>query len=165
MKKARVTYPFVPKSAAWLSPGEFWALPLSDGTYGCGRVIQVPPKEVRRNSMHFLGALLDWHSAEKPTSEAIAGCQCLKQSDMHIRAVTRVGGEILGIRELELDGIKPWLFRGAEFWRNSTVKNGLIPVRPQQPEDDVLPVLVTSGMNVLRSLAEERYVEKRRNVG
>jgi len=35
-------YPFIPKSNRYLEVGQFWALPLSDGRYGCGRVMAVP---------------------------------------------------------------------------------------------------------------------------
>jgi hypothetical protein len=108
--------------------------------------------------MMFLAGLLDWHSPELPTSNSIAGATCLRQSQVHIRAITRTGGKILGFRELSADRIKPWLFRGAEFWRNSQVHLGLIPVRAQTPGDNRLPVLSTSGYDVARLLAEDRFV-------
>lgn len=31
-----ITYPFEPKSIAYLRAGQFWAVPLSDGRFGCG---------------------------------------------------------------------------------------------------------------------------------
>src|SRR5262249_10570900 len=36
---AEPTYPFVPRSTAYLRPGQFWAIPLSDGRFACGRVL------------------------------------------------------------------------------------------------------------------------------
>jgi hypothetical protein len=148
LKAKRPGYPFVPKSANWLIAGQFWALPLSDGTFGCARVVEVPLPENRVSRMEFLAGVLDWHGTASPTPESIAGARCLKQGHAHIRAITRTGGQILGIRDLAADGIEPWLFRGAEFWRNSRVCRGLIPIRPQTPDDDDLPVLSTWGYDV-----------------
>ena len=160
MKTKRLSYPFVPKSVNWLIAGQFWALPLSDGTFGCGRVIEVPPAEVRTSRVTFLAGVLDWHSAVAPTSDSIAGARCLDQGQAHIRAITRTGGEILGFRDPAEDGIEPWLFRGAHFWKNSQVFRGLVPVRPQTPKDEELPVLSTWGYNVPCVRAESRFVKE-----
>jgi hypothetical protein len=158
MKQKRLTYPFVPKTINWLRAGQFWALPLSDGTFGCARVIEVPPVEFRRSRVEFLAGVIDWHSNVAPTSDSIAGARCLKQARAHIRAITRTGGAILGFRDLAHDRIDPWLFRGAEVWINSQVFQGLTPVRAQTPGDDELPVLSTWGYNFARLIAEKRYV-------
>lgn len=160
MKGRRPNYPFAPKTANWLTVGDFWALPLSDGTFGCGRVIQVPPADMGLGRMAFLAGVLDWHGAVVPSSESIAGAACLDQGRAHIRAITRTGGTILGFRELSKDGIEPWFFRGAEFWKNSQVYRGLSPERPQTTKDSHLPILSTWGYNVVRVIAESRYVKK-----
>jgi hypothetical protein len=160
MKGKRPTYPYVPKSAQWLLPGEFWALPLSDRTFGCARVIQVSPPELENSRMMFLAGLLDWHSTKLPTPDSIAGANCLRQGQAHIRAITRTGGEILGFRSLSADRIKPWLFRRTAYWRNSQVYRGLIPVRAQIPRDNCLPVLSTWGYESARVVAEARFVKR-----
>ncbi|HET6323680.1 MAG TPA: hypothetical protein VFG04_03185 [Planctomycetaceae bacterium] len=157
MKAKRPSYPFVPKSANWLIAGQFWALPLSGGTFGCARVIEVPRYENRVSRMMFLAGVLDWHGPALPTAEAIAGARCLEQGEAHIRAITRTGGKILGIRDLAADRIEPWLFRGAEFWRNSRVSRGLVPIRSQTPDDDNLPVLSTWGIDYPRFIAESHF--------
>jgi hypothetical protein len=162
MKIRNLEYPFVPKSANWLISGQFWALPLSDGTFGCGRVIEVPSAEMRFSRMEFLAGVLDWHSNKMPHSDSIAGSRCLDQGHAHIRAITRSGGKVLGFRDLASDGIEPWLFRGAEFWRNSQVCRGLIPIRAQTPDDNRLPVLSTWGYAVACVIAEARFVKKTR---
>ena len=36
---------------------QFWALPLSDGSFGCGRVIQLAPAEMMGARVSFLGAV------------------------------------------------------------------------------------------------------------
>jgi hypothetical protein len=161
MKQKRLTYPFVPKSANWLRAGHFWALPLSDGTFGCARVIEVPAADSGRSRVMFLAGVLHWHSSIVPTPDSIAGAQCLDQGHAHIRAITRTGGEILGFRDLAADHIEPWTFRGAHFWRNSEVYRGLVPVRAQRPEDNDLPVLSTWGYGVPCVIAEARFVEKK----
>jgi hypothetical protein len=153
-----LTYPIIPKSAYSLLPGQFWALPLSDGSFGCGRIIQIPPN-LQFSRMHFLAGLLDWHSFAPPTSESIAGAVCLAQGSAHIKAIIETGGSILGFRNLETDGIEPWTFRGAQFWKNSQVHYGLIPMRPQTPEDENLPLLSTWGYNVIRVIAENRFIK------
>jgi hypothetical protein len=160
MAGKRPDYPFVPKSTKWLLAGQFWALPLSDGTFGCARVIQVPTPDSGLGRVLFLAGVLDWHSPKLPTAESIAAAVCLRQGQAHIKAITETGGEILGIRELAIDGIEPWLFRGAHGWLNSQVYRGVQPVRPQRPTDNRLPVLSTWGYDVARVIAEARYVKK-----
>lgn len=158
MNPRRVTYPLVPKSAASLIPGQFWSLPLSNGTFGCGRVVQLAPAGMMGARVSFLGAVLDWVAPSPPTSATIAGVPCVSQGHVHIKAITETGGEILGHRSLELDGIEPWLFRGAYGWQNSSVQKGLIPVRPQTSADDELPVFSTWGYGFPVEIAEARFV-------
>lgn len=160
MPKKHPGYPFVPKTVRWLQAGDFWALPLSDGTFGCGRVIDVPTREMELGTMMFLAGVLDWHASHEPTSATIAGAPCLTQGIVHLRAITRSGSPVLGFRELALDGISPWMFRGAEFWRNSFVHLGLTPTRPQTPDDDALPTLSSWGYDVARGIADDRFVKK-----
>ena len=160
MKQKRLVYPLIPKSAGWLIPGQFWALPLSDGTFGCGRVIEVPTADQRVSRMEFLAGVVDWHGPVEPTSELIAGAPCLTQGRAHIRAITRTGGALLGHRDLASDGVEPWLFRGAHHHANSEVLRGFMPLRPQTPEDRGLPVLSTWGYDVPRVVAEARFVKR-----
>jgi hypothetical protein len=134
--------------------GQFWALPLRDGSFGCGRVIQlVPGMRVR-----FLAGVLDWRGPSSPTSESIAGARCLDQGQAHLKAITETGGSILGYRPLELDQIEPWNFRGAQYHLNSSVMKGLEPIRAQRPEDSCLPVLSTWGYGVPVILVENRFL-------
>ena len=160
MRHKPLEYPFIPKSVRVLVPGQFWALPLSDGSFGCCRVIQTPPPGPGASRVLFLAALLDWHGPTKPSRESIAGAACIKQSQLHICAVLRTGGAILGHRPLDAEGIEPWLFRGSEYHANSVVLRGLTPLRTQRPTDRDLPVLCTSGYGVLTLLAERRFVAR-----
>ena len=159
MSRKKPQYPFVPKSTSSLVPGQFWALPLSDGSFGCGRVIQLMPKEITGARVSFLAAVLDWHCAEPPTPESIALAPCVAQGHVHLKAITETGGSVLGHRALDADGIQPWLFRRAHGWQNSKVQLGFIPLRPQQPEDCDLPVFSTWGFDFAASIADARFVQ------
>jgi hypothetical protein len=110
----------------------------------------------------FLAGLLDWHGNELPTDESIARSKCLEQGQAHIKTILETGGSILGYRPLELDGIQPWFFRGAECHINSYVQRGLTPTRPQRFSDDTLPVLSTWGFRVIQIIAETRFIKNER---
>src|ERR1700754_3406964 len=86
-------YPFVPKSNKHLSPGDFWAIPLENGTFGAGMVLELCPKGLPGARM-----------------SSIAGSRTLEQGVAHILAITQTGGAIIGNRALDLDGIEPWVF-------------------------------------------------------
>jgi hypothetical protein len=152
--KFPATYPFVPRSTAALVPGQFWAIPLSDGSFGCGRVIELKPPGSKGARVSFLAGVLNWRSEVPPASCTIAGAKCLDQGVAHLKAITETGGSILGHRLLHLDHIESWEFRGAAFYVNSHVYKGLRPMRPQQPSDTSLPVLRTWGYHVPVHIAE-----------
>src|SRR5262249_32527133 len=69
-----MNYPFVPKSTATLEPGQFWSIPLDNGRFACGRVIQLRIENGMRDSRLFLAGLMDWWGRKPPTAERIAGC-------------------------------------------------------------------------------------------
>jgi len=98
-------YPFVPKSNADLAPGQFWSIPLSDGRFGCGRVLRVDRDRAYGARILFVGAVLDWVGETPPTSEAIAGAEVLAVGTTHVRTIANGGGTVLGIRPLAADGI------------------------------------------------------------
>jgi hypothetical protein len=95
------TYPPIPRATAQLRPGQYWSIPLSDGRFGCGRVLRV-----EHGRTWFVGAILDWVGAEPPTSDAIAGSPVLEVGKAHIRLITFGDGAILGERPLSADGIR-----------------------------------------------------------
>jgi hypothetical protein len=99
-------YPFVPKTTAHLAPGQIWSIPISDGRFGCGRVLRIDPDRGYGARVLFTGAVLDWIGEEPPTPEAIAGRPALSVGVAHVRAIRENGGEIVGERPLELDPIE-----------------------------------------------------------
>jgi hypothetical protein len=79
-----------------LRPGQFWSVPLSDGRFGCGRVLGIDRNRGYGSRTWFLGAVLDWVDAEPPTAESIAGAPVLEVGHAHIDVITSDGGGILG---------------------------------------------------------------------
>lgn len=101
---AEPTYPLVPKSNRQLRPGQFWAIPLSDGRFAAGRVMAVPAFGFGDRTGVVVG-LMDWVGDHPPTSEDLAGRPVLVQAKARCEAITMTGGEVLGLRPLDLDGL------------------------------------------------------------
>lgn len=152
-------YPFIPKSTAYLKPGQFWSIPLDNGRFACGRVIELPPRSEPRDRTSFLAGLLDWAGNEPPTYESIAGCKTIKQGNVHIKTIRENDGEILGFRPLEEDNLEPQLFlsqsgsgghcflqRGYKILRRATAE-----------ERKLYPALSTWGYKVIKILAEKHF--------
>src|SRR6266487_572809 len=99
------SYPFVPKSNAKLWPGQFWAIPLSDGRFACGRVLAIDVDKTYGARSSFVAGLLDWVGREPPNADSIAGAPVLEVGTAHVRVIERSGGAVLGERPLEADGI------------------------------------------------------------
>jgi hypothetical protein len=99
----------------------------------------------------FLCGLMDWEGKERPTDQAFEGSRVLAVGRAHIRTIQETGGEILGLRPLEADGIELGLFQEGGW-----VTDGGDPLRRVTPNDH-LPVLGTWGFNVIRVLAEKHF--------
>jgi len=162
-------YPFEPRSIAYLKPGQFWSIALSDGTIGCGRVLGFPSKEsplAPTGTKIFLAGLMDWKGAGPPTAESIGGSKVIAQGWAHIKAILDSGGQILGHRELDpvADGLAEnrevshrgggivWLYEGATLLRPATDEERL-----------GLKVRGTWGTRVFALTAEHRLVKSRRS--
>ena len=102
-----MAYPLIPKTNAHLVPGQFWSIPMSDGRFGCGRVLRIDPDRASGRRTWFVGAILDWVGDAPPSSETIAGRPLLDVGHAHVRIVSFGGGAILGERPLEADAIEP----------------------------------------------------------
>ncbi len=153
-------YPFIPKSTLRLRPGDFWSIPLSNGHFGCGRVIELPPSGRPGSRTMFLAGLLDWSSASAPTPLTIAGRRVLEQGAVHLKALTENGGAILGNRPLELDGIEPAWFLDSSPGNNCMLMKGYEVMRAATLEEQArLPVFSTWGYRVIVGLAEDYFVK------
>lgn len=147
-------FPFIPRSTVTLRPGDFWAVPISDGSFACGRVLELPPKGMRGQRVSFLGGLLDWHASSPPTSASIAGAGALEQGIMHLLAITSSGGEVLGHRALDLDGLEP-----GTFVNGNMVHKGFTRLRDWRLDDTVrYPGLSWWGYDVIQILAHKHFL-------
>jgi hypothetical protein len=153
----RREFPFVPKSAIALCPGDFWAVPVSDGSFACGRVLELMPKGVPGERVAFLGGLLDWHASLPPTADSIARAGTVEQGVMHVRAIINSGGEVLGHRPLQLDGLEP-----ATFVNGNSVQKGFTRLREWCPEDTArFPSLSYWSYDVITTLAHKHFLGRR----
>ncbi len=156
----KTKYSFVPKSNRYLSPGDFWAIPLADGSFGCGVVLELYPKGLPGSKIAFLASLLNWHGNSLPTFESIAGSHTLEQGIVHILAITQTGGSILGNRPLELDGIEPWVFINGDI-----IQRGFTQLRKWRRKDnECYPTLSWWGYDVIQIYANKHllgYMESR----
>jgi hypothetical protein len=80
--------PFIPKSNAFLQPGDFWAMEYEPGRYTAGRVIEMPWQHGVDDRRTFLAALMDWRSLSLPNSNSLEGSRILAQGKMSVRAFT-----------------------------------------------------------------------------
>ena len=139
-------------------PGQFWAIPLRDGSYACGRVVQSAASRPGASRVLFLAGLLDWHGLAEPDASSIAGAKCIRQAKTHIKCIKETGGAILGIRPLELDGISPLLFRSGLGEEQGWVMKGLDYVRKVATRDKDLPQLSIWGYLFIRELAVHHFL-------
>jgi len=152
---AAIKYPLVPKSSQKLVPGDFWAVPLRDGTFGCGRVLERMPRGMPGARVGFLGALLNWRGERQPDYESIARAPALEQGVMHIMAITQTGGAVLGNRPLQLDGVEPWV-----FGHGNDVQRGFTVLRRRSQADRNLPSLSWWGYDVIQILANKKLLRE-----
>jgi hypothetical protein len=139
-----------------LEPGQYWSIPLDNGRFACGRVIQLQIKNGKRDRRSFLAGLMDWWGRKPPTADRIAGCEVIEQGSADIKTIVETGGQILGTRELALEAIEPLLFRDA--WVATWVQRGFDYVRPfDRRKDAQLPVFSGWGYLVIKEIAEDRF--------
>jgi hypothetical protein len=113
------------------------------------------------NSRTFLAGLMGWESDDPPTASALSGGVLVAQGWAHIVTIQKNGGQILGHRELALDGICG--LREVSHRGGGTVMlyEGDTAVRPATAEEAALmPVMATWGYNVVSVLAERLFVKR-----
>jgi hypothetical protein len=158
LRNLRFTYPFVPKSTAYLEPGTFWSIPLDNGRFACGRVIQLLVRHRRRDSRIFLAGLIDWVGSSLPTSESIAGRKVLEQGSVHVKTIRECDGLVLGHRSLELDGIEPALMLDQSPGKGCRVQKGFeLLGRATKKQQETLPVYGGWGFRVIKGYAEDHF--------
>ena len=109
--------------------------------------------------MIFLAALMDWVGEAQPTEDDLIGSSVIEQGKAHVKIIRRTGGVILGCRPLHLDGITG--LREVTHRGGGTVYlyEGATRLRAASREEAAsLPLLSTWGLNVIRLVAEQRFV-------
>jgi len=96
-------YPFVPKSTAHLVAGQFWAIPLNDGKWACGRVLAGSAGGGPGSRTMFVAGLMDWVGDRPPTEESIGVSRVLEVGRVHLRTIAGTGSQILGHLPLSPD--------------------------------------------------------------
>ncbi|MBL8869768.1 MAG: hypothetical protein JNK90_08230 [Planctomycetaceae bacterium] len=156
--RSSVKYPFVPKSTAYLEPGQFWSIPLDNGWFACGRVLQLKIVDGQRDRRQFLAGLIDWRGTSVPTDEAIAGAQLLDHGQVHIKTITENGCEIQGFRSLEQDSIEIPLTLDESTGPRCRLRRGFnvlgVATKDQQER---LSVFSTWGYRVIKIRAEKYF--------
>src|SRR5262245_35860404 len=147
MTERAIKYPFVPRSTSRLAPGQFWSFPLLGGRFACGRVLQLRHEpNGKRDPRIFVAGLMDWVGSSSPTFESIAGRPLLAHGGAHILAITANGGEILGLRPLELDRLEVPLTLSQSSPRGCQVQRGFDTIGPaSQQQIDTLDVFESWG--------------------
>lgn len=139
-----------------LRPGQYWAIPISNGRFACGRVMQLNTPEIPTKSRTFFGGLHDWVRTKPPSPDSIARASFVAFGVMHIRAITTTGGAVLGVHPLQADAIPKLL--SAHGGSGTMLLHGADPIREARPEEwGTLPVLGFWGYNFIRELAESRF--------
>jgi len=150
-------FPYVPKSTKGLGLGDFWAIPLDDGQFACGRVLAFDHRKGKQDLRGFLAGLLHWVSDSPPTFDSISGAQIVIQGGAHLRTILATGGTILGNRPLELDDISPALALCSAGGPHCRVMRGFEVVRPATKQDiESLPVFSTFGFMAMRNYANSK---------
>ena len=98
-------YPFIPSSTSYLLPGQYWSIPLTSGSFACGRVLQLKFDDGKQDRRLFLAGLIDWIGHAPPTPDVIGGRVLIAHGCAHIRTMSENDGEILGCLPLEFDNL------------------------------------------------------------
>lgn len=89
------TYPLSPRSSRDLRIGDYWTVPLSDGTFVCLQVTDL--QQSGPGSLKTLVAgVVDWRDATLPNESDLVGRRVLEQGLTRIEAFTEVGSRVIG---------------------------------------------------------------------
>ncbi|WP_036193773.1 Imm26 family immunity protein [Marinobacter daepoensis] len=147
-------YPITPKKPSEIREGDFYYIPLSNGWFACGRLLEIEKKSGRKTKSILVG-LHDWTGRAKPTAEDIHNCPIIEQGVMHINSIGHVGGEVIGFKPLGDDGLKPL----PQFEAGNLIL-GFKNLGPLPKEEyEKYSRRLTYGLKVILLLAEKHFVE------
>ncbi|WP_445364512.1 Imm26 family immunity protein [Microbulbifer sp. ANSA003] len=147
-------YPHIPKKASEIKEGEFFYIPLSNGSFACGRLLAIEKKSGRKTKSILVG-LHDWAGENYPTKEDIHNCAIIEQGVMHINSIGHVGGQVIGFKPLSEDNLEPMPQFEAGYLIQGFDNLGEIPTE----EYDNYTRRVTYGLNVIRLKAEHHFIK------
>ena len=160
--KAAITvmdYPFTPKSTSKLTSGQFWAVPMANGRFACGRVLQLNTEEIPTPTRGFFGGLHDWVGDAEPSSNDLKGRGFVAFGVMHIKAIATTGGAVLGCRELSLDDTQMPRLLSAHGGAGVMLLDGSKHLRlADNSELGKHPVLGTWGYNFIVEVANRKLL-------
>lgn len=161
MASKKPSYPFIAKTTAYLTDGDFWSIPLSDGRFACGRVLQVTDKDGDRHRNFFGAGLMDWIESAPPTANALSGHVATEQARCYVEAIALSPLGILGNRPLHLDGITLVEELAWSPVNNVPIVRGIdLPRRATNEEKRTLPMGRWWYKDSLQELAERKFVQR-----
>ena len=98
-------YPFIPKSTKPLERGQFWSIPLPDGSFGAGCVVGLHLRNGKTSSRAFIAGVVAWHGDSPPTADALGGKKIFQYAFAHIKTIIESGGQIIGKANIMLDDL------------------------------------------------------------
>jgi|SRR5690606_20997073 hypothetical protein len=146
-------FPLIPQKSSDVEDGDFFSIPLSDGRFGCGRVLSILRKSGKRTKTLLCG-LHDWAGPNHPEPQDIDGTPIIEQGVMSLEAIAWVKGSVLGWKDLSEDGLKPLL--QVEAGRLLAGFEDMGPL----PENELKKYSRRTiyGLGVIRILAEHHFV-------
>lgn len=135
---------------------------LREGWFGCGRVLDLPEGGLPGQRTMFLAGLIDWFGTGPPQAKDIVGAPLLAAGSTHVRSIQETGGEVLGHRPLEADGIVLPRYVDAPG-PGAGIYEGLSWVGPASAEEmRILPRCETWGYLLIQIKAQRRWQERQR---
>lgn len=103
-------FPFLPTTSRDLEVGDFWAVELPDGHFGCLQVTELARQGPGSRST-FVAGVVDWWGNASPSSEGITGRRILTQGLTRIEAFTEMRARVLGRAVVTHDRVLPSHYR------------------------------------------------------
>jgi hypothetical protein len=151
------SYPFTPRSNAYLNAGDLWNIDLSNGAHAAGVVVAPTTLDFGpAGSKSFIAGLLDWTGLTAPTPATCAGAGLLDWGSAHIKTITHEGGQILGRVDPAFRKIRK--FGTGERRLNDVYTNGVRDTAAGPEDRTELPVASTWGFTVVNRIAERVIV-------
>jgi hypothetical protein len=96
-------FPLSPRSSRDLEVGDYWAVPLPDGSFGACQV-----SDLKRSGVGALKTLvvgvIDWRGNAEPTVPELAGRRILAQGLTRIEMFTKGGAQVIGSTNATVHG-------------------------------------------------------------